>query len=171
MNGATQDLIERLTALTPIGRTAAPHALAGPYQLRADKHCVQASNLYGLEYDDRGTCFRWSGPSHLLRFSLSLSPSVAWRILLRFISTTDVRNTTEIELFVDGNPLGLARGQYSGMWLLSSEPVHVKARKVNDIVYNIPHLVSPGATDPLSGDTRRLGIAWFDLRLEPQGHF
>jgi hypothetical protein len=161
-------LIDKLTALTPIGRAAASHALVGPYQLRADKHCVQASNLYPLEYDDRGTCFRWSGPGELLRFHLSLSPAVEWRILLRFISTSDIRNPTDMDLFVDGTPILLSRTDHSGIWLLSSESFRVQARKVNEIVYNVPHLCSPRATDPLSADARRLGIAWHDLRIEPQ---
>jgi hypothetical protein len=170
MSGLTpniEKLVDTLTFVRPLSIGQGNPRLTGAYKLRADHYCFNCSNLYALEYDEQGTCFRWSGPGDRVKFHFRLSASLAWRLTLRFIATLDPQNPDGTRLFVDGAPVELLRGGSPGMWWLKSQNFRVKGLMTNEFLFHVPGSSFADQDKPEMQDNRRLGIAWHDLLLEP----
>lgn len=136
-------------------------------QFRADKHLVDCSSFYSLEYDASGTCFRWSGPTDRMTFRLRLAPGTMWRARLRFLNMGNAHNQTETRLFINHKQIPVTLLTETGLWLLQSEHFSPSPTGSTTIVYLLAGTIVPSDMDPRSNDHRHLGIAWHDLRVEP----
>jgi hypothetical protein len=118
--------------------------------------------FYGLEHDDRGAPFRWSGGQSSFSFSVLIDRSAAIELELSVMSMINLRRQSPLRLEIDGAEyaLGIERAgdRLEGRMVVPPRA----AAGPTSLTFTVPALLRPKGPDP-----RELGIAFCELHLRP----
>lgn len=144
-----------------------PDLLAKSVRISADLPFDQSAGLYGLEHNEQGLPFRWTGPGRSFKFETAIDRSGEGQAVLRMVKSghIDRRYLESMRIFVDGNSV-------TGKAVLDELPqISFKLPKRDASPATTEIVVECATWSPaekgLGSDSRQLGVPFLDLSIEP----
>ena len=125
------------------------------------------AGLHNLEHDGSGTPFRWTGPTPQLKFEVEIDRSATCRGTFRLLKSGHITRAylKAVQIYVDSKPVPFEAETADIVSLEFELPQRTGNLAVTSIILECP-VWSPSDSGG-SADTRRLGVPFVDLLLEP----
>lgn len=144
------------------------HMVLQSVRITAESPFDSGAGFHNLEHDSAGLPFRWTGPAPQFRIELMVDRSSARRGVLRMLNSGHLTAAYlgVMRIYVDGKlcPARASLGQFAQLEF--SLPKRESSIASTSIVAECA-VWSPSETEG-SADTRRLGVPFFDLLIEPE---
>lgn len=125
----------------------------------------ESAGFYGLEYDEKGRAFRWTGPDRNFWLQLFVDRSAPASFVLSFLDFFSNDPIERLRAFVDGDEVQLSvRRNADGYEAVGPLPMRDDAGGTV-LTFVIPSLASPAARE--RPDSRMLGMRFLALSVEP----
>jgi hypothetical protein len=128
------------------------------------------SGFYQLEYDGRGTPFRWTGPDPAFFFEVFIDRTARASLRMHYIQVLVRDSQNSIACYVDGELIETTLTEVpNGYEIQGTLPAR------DTVGGTVVTFVCPGVSTPASfgnsPDTRQLGLAFRWLRIDPESIF
>jgi hypothetical protein len=135
-------------------------------EIHATQLLEPQDGFHGLEYDNNGVAFRWTGPQRQFSFRVSIDRRIPLIVELEVMRVADELRQSDLSLLVDGSLLPVP--------LLRVGPGHLgravlpaaAQRGTTTLTFIVPRTLGP---DPAAADQRELGVAFRKLTIRPTG--
>ena len=125
----------------------------------------KSAGFYGLEYDEKGRAFRWTGPDRNFWLQLFVDRGAPASFALSFLDFFSNDPIDRLRAFVDGDEVPLSfRRNAEGYEAIGPLPIRSDAGGTV-LTFVIPSVVSPAAK--VRPDSRMLGLRFLGLSVEP----
>ena len=124
------------------------------------------SGFYYLEYDLRGVPYRWTGPDPAFFFEVLIDRLSAAAFRLRYSQMCSPEASHLIRCFVDGQEIRALTNTVDGEFEVAGILPARTAVGATVISFLCPAVVAPSMVGQ-SNDSRKLGLAFRWLRIEP----
>lgn len=124
------------------------------------------SGFYHLEYDERGTPYRWTGPEPTFTLDVMVDRTRPTQLRMRYLHIHSRHADHTVQCYVDGEPLDVTMVQNDGEFEVHGELPTRDTAGGTVVTFICPSVSSPGIFDE-SQDIRQLGLAFRWLRIDP----
>ena len=156
-----QSFSERLGLLmdNSIGEGVLPDRLT----LDASHLFVAENGFYGIEHDESGAAYRWTGPRRDFSFVVYLDRRTPLRLELELANMADPKLQSDILLLVDGTNVPLKISQFKKGYVGHAILPERDRTRATSLIFVVPCVLP----EPKGLDPRHFGVAFRELRIEP----
>ena len=158
--------IEELSqALGEIAQVSeADETLRKAIAIGADTVSPFSLGFYQREYDAADRPYRWTGRGNLFELRIRVNRSFAWEFCLELQQNAHV-DVGKLRGYVDyiEIPLEISTSDAAVRGIIPARPFGRQAV----LTFLLPNLFVPAQINPESGDTRTLGLVFYELRATP----
>lgn len=154
------ELFFSLPEIILMTRNKLPHVL-----IKAGDIVPAGHNLYEPEAFRADEYFRWTGPERLNNFNVPIDRSTNRIMRLRIVAGVKTEVISSLKIYVDGALIAYEIDARDGLYeLIATLPA---VERVQDTLISlfVPYLLAASEVDNRSSDTRKLGVAFYELEV------
>jgi|HubBroStandDraft_2_1064218.scaffolds.fasta_scaffold40662_2 hypothetical protein len=133
--------------------------------ISADDISPFAAGFYQREHDRADRAYRWTGRGDFFEIRFNLNRNIEWSFAVE-ISPNSYVNMFALRAFADyiEIPIELQDG---GRFIQGTIPRKFFCSAVT-LTFHLPGSFVPNLVDPMSSDSRSLGVVFYEMRVTPQ---
>ena len=134
-------------------------------EIDAEFPLSSSQGFYILEYDQKGICFRWTGPEKIFYFEVFLNRTQQSELTLILANAMVPEMISNLRCFIDGNEIRLRAYQKEKLFYLQGTIPPGETNEMTRISFLVAQITKVSDVNPDSRDDRLLGVAFHQLKI------
>ena len=134
-------------------------------EIDAEFPLSSSQGFYVLEYNNQGTCFRWTGPENVFYFDLFLNRAQQSELTLILCNAIVPEIVSNLRCFIDGNEISLRSSQEDKLFYLKGTIPPGVTNEMTRVSFLMPQTTQASDVHPDSQDDRLLGVAFHKITI------